>query len=232
VILLSLDPSTTAIGWAVMKDPEHLTKADRLLPKNREADARERIDSMLPPLSALMRQYEPTYCVVELPGKAMYGRRIKGLMVAKSRKELVGRVNGIVQDVLTYAGAPWSVYGYLVSMAELGTRDFDVGGIPADVWTRGMPKKERLLLARLQFAQYKAQPDPDGDIGDAIGLGLYWFRRERQAGANRAIEQVRSSRPARRRKTVVPARRRHRKQPCTARVGRQVRVYRSSKMRR
>lgn len=58
-MILSLDCSTTAIGWAVFEE-EDLIEYGRLTPTDKTADWRDRVHNLLPQLEELILKYNPT----------------------------------------------------------------------------------------------------------------------------------------------------------------------------
>ena len=57
-MILSLDASTTAIGWAVFNE-DNLIKYGRLEPTVKGLNWRDRVDNMLPQLEQLILEYKP-----------------------------------------------------------------------------------------------------------------------------------------------------------------------------
>lgn len=58
-MIISLDCSTTAIGWAVF-DNDNLIKYGRLTPSVSGLDWRDRVHNLLPQLEELLKKYKPT----------------------------------------------------------------------------------------------------------------------------------------------------------------------------
>lgn len=58
-MILSLDASTTAIGWAVF-DNDKLIEYGRLTPTEKGLDWRDRVHNLLPQLEQLIIKYKPT----------------------------------------------------------------------------------------------------------------------------------------------------------------------------
>lgn len=58
-MILSLDASTTAIGWAVF-DNDKLIECGRLTPTERDLEWRDRVHNLLPQLEQLIIKYKPT----------------------------------------------------------------------------------------------------------------------------------------------------------------------------
>lgn len=58
-MILSLDASTTAIGWAVF-DNDKLIECGRLTPTEKDLEWRDRVHNLLPQLEQLIIKYKPT----------------------------------------------------------------------------------------------------------------------------------------------------------------------------
>lgn len=58
-MILSLDASTTCIGWAVFEG-DKLLKCGRLLPTEKGLEWRDRVHNLLPQLEELILEYKPT----------------------------------------------------------------------------------------------------------------------------------------------------------------------------
>lgn len=58
-MFISLDASTTAIGWAVFNE-DKLIEYGRLTPSDKSLDWRERVHNLLPQLENLILKYKPT----------------------------------------------------------------------------------------------------------------------------------------------------------------------------
>lgn len=58
-MILSLDCSTTAIGWAVFEN-DNLIECGRLTPTEKDLEWRDRVHNLLPQLEQLIIKYKPT----------------------------------------------------------------------------------------------------------------------------------------------------------------------------
>ena len=58
-MVLSLDCSTTAIGWSIFED-DKLIEYGRLTPSEKGLEWRDRVHNLLPQLEQLIKQYKPT----------------------------------------------------------------------------------------------------------------------------------------------------------------------------
>lgn len=158
---LSLDPSSTCTGYAVMTGPDSLIDAGRLLPAKKNAPANERIESILKDLAALIKQYQPDRIIIEdTSGKV--GKRHKG------------------------SGAGLAVHGKAIGAVWQTCRRYidGVHCVCENEWTRGVPKLKRQMIVAATFKGYNATKDGGGDVSDAIGLGRWFFvtRPAAQAG--------------------------------------------------
>jgi hypothetical protein len=158
-VVLSLDPSSKAVGWAVMTGPACVLQGGIITPPNNAAPARERIYRMAQELRGLLREIRPGRILIEWPSGHVGTKRHRG------------------------GGAGLSVYGcgvgYIVATADAYC-EFDaiaeVVTITETDWTRGVRKPERQAAVISLLPQYDASLDPGGDLADAIGLAVWWFR--------------------------------------------------------
>ncbi len=156
---LSLDPSSTVVGWATMASATRLTSAGMITPPSRSSPSYERICSMRRDLRELLDQTQPSTILLEWT-KGKVGKRHQGL------------------------GAGLAVYGCGVGAIATECEHW-VEGRPAGTivlpilendWTRGVPKKDRQLAVAAMFDVYKVSADPGGDMADAIGMAVWWLK--------------------------------------------------------
>jgi len=159
--VLSLDPSSTVIGWAIMASAARLTAGGLITPESRSAPYAQRLDDMLADLQQLLDEQEPATILIEVPTGKVH-RRKRPFM----------------------RGMGLSVYGFGVGAVWGECRRWSADR-PAKVvtvfendWTRGVPKRDRQLAIAAMFDRYWVGDDPGADLADAIGLGVWWFRRE------------------------------------------------------
>ncbi len=157
--LLTLDPSSTAVGYCVATGPDHrqILDAGVLRPEKPEAPAVERILC----LRRLVRELAAEHAtlnriVLEKPSGKVHGK-----------KKHAG-------------GAGLSTYGLAAGVIWAACMDFmgsvdDVELIDANDWTGGKSKEERAAAATAGLAGYNAEADKGLDCADAIGLSAWWF---------------------------------------------------------
>lgn len=161
--ILSLDPSSTRTGCAVMGFDGVLFDMFALVPDAKDTAA-DRIFSQCVDLYTALEQgvFNPDIIVIEsTSGKV--GRRHRG------------------------GGAGLGVYGMAVGAIWMTCRgwvrycrpDRRVILVPENDWTEGKTKKQRAFNAALLYPKYKPEGDPGLDIGDAIGLARWFVDREK-----------------------------------------------------
>lgn len=153
--LITVDPSSTRTGYALWNRGE-LAEAGYIGP-DRVADAPlARIDAIGRELNAIVKTARPTVAVVEVPA---------GGPGSASRK-------GAKTSLITYGLA----VGYLLRLLLDAGID-RVVPIAETEWTKGRPKRQRQLAIAATFPDYSTENDRKADAADAIGLGLWWVRR-------------------------------------------------------
>ena len=155
---LSLDPSSTAIGWA-MFDDETLDGCGVL--KSSKSGLFSRIDSLLDQLNNLPMTGLDRVLIEVTSGRRFDAKRAQTSIVAL----------GLAQ------GAVWANF----------RAEFEVYTATEQDWTGNRPKATRaarVLLTEPIYAAYvKSTGDPGLDAADAIGLAHWWFGQQRQAAA-------------------------------------------------
>lgn len=154
--LLSLDPSSTRIGYALFEG-EQLAEFGFITPASSHGEANVRIREMLVELSAMMDADRPDEVVIEdTSGRMFAGRRGGGAGMG------------------TYGKAVGAVWTLVVHVYHLPATL-----ITAEVWTQGRPKAERQIEIARAHPEYAGQLDVGADAADAIGLGFYWLGRRK-----------------------------------------------------
>lgn len=158
--LLSIDPSSTRTGYAIMttEQPDGVVEAGYLKPHRTKDPPITRIDAMCDDLLQLIQSEQPTHAAIELTSGKV-GKRHKG------------------------RGAGLATYGMAIGAMWQTMRDHMPDGdaccyaITENLWTAGQPKAKRLGLLAQIYPAYASQVGKDrgGDVGDAIGLGRWWF---------------------------------------------------------
>lgn len=172
--IIALDPSSSCCGYAVDIDGK-VIDAGKLLPAKKTADAMLRIMDMLTDLSALLRENEKQHgaidaIIIEIPSGKTH------TWLAKQR----GGAN--VHGLSTYGvavGAVWQRAAMVLPSARVVLVD-------ANQWTGGKKKALRLQDIAMRVPAYDRAKDMGGDVGDAIGLTL-WFREQLRRQALRAV---------------------------------------------
>ena len=151
--VLSIDPSSTCMGYAVMTEAKALVDCGLLKPLRTRDPANARIETMVGEAVRLAQEMKPTRILIEdTSGKV--GRRHRG------------------------NGAGLAVHGK--SIGWLVGRLFPLGIpitlVPENDWTNGVQKARRQQIVAVAFRpQYQAAQDKGGDAADAIGLARWWF---------------------------------------------------------
>lgn len=172
--IVGLDPSSSCCGYAVDIDGK-VVDAGKLRPSSKSRDAIMRIMDILLDLSALLREIEKAHggidaVIIETPSGKTHA------WLAKQR----GGAN--VHGMSTYGmavGAVWQRAAMVVPGARMVLVD-------ANQWTGGQKKAQRLHDIALRVKSYDPAKDIGGDVGDAIGLTL-WFREQLRRQKVRAI---------------------------------------------
>jgi hypothetical protein len=156
-VILSIDPSSTCVGYAMFDESGTLLGSGRLMPDKKNDVAMDRIAGLVSELSALWHEHRPRHCVIEV-----------------TSGKVARRLGGCGAGLATYGmavGACWQMLRSLVGPQN-------VTAVYENEWTRGVPKSQRLQLLRIIFPGYDPATDPGGDAGDAIMLGEWWFEQK------------------------------------------------------
>jgi len=158
--ILALDPSSTRTGIAVMGFDNELIDQFALVPKPDDTsdvriliqcrDLRQALDQGV---------FKPEVIVIEGTSGKINKKRNKGQGAGMA-------IYGIA------VGAIWMTCNW---WAADNKSDCPVEIVLENDWTRGVTKKQRAINMSLIYPQYKPYLDPGLDIGDAIGLGLWWL---------------------------------------------------------
>lgn len=155
VTVLTFDPSSTRTGYAIMTGlaRSELVNAGYLAPFRPRDTPVVRIAEMARAVEELVDEFSPAVIVVEISTR---GRRTRH----------AGEV--------VYGMAA----GAMLAAAVLFARDGRVATVEANLWTQGITKIRRQLLIGGLYPAYKPhlRADSGGDVGDAIGIGLWFFR--------------------------------------------------------
>ena len=166
-LLLALDPSSQAIGWAALQAGEVLVAGGVLLPeKVSERDPYVRIDSLCGRLWELLETNGPKTVVVEVTSGKVGENRHKGHGAGLA-------IYGVAVGAVWRECRAWTRY-------ELATRRrlTHVERVYENDWTHQIPKRTRTLAIAAMYPRYDVEADPGGDEADAIGLGIYYLREQ------------------------------------------------------
>jgi Holliday junction resolvasome RuvABC endonuclease subunit len=175
-LILSLDPSSTCTGWALLRPGEVYVASGRLLPSRVKVEPKAlepyyRIDAMCLALRKLLDQWRPRYIIMEWTS----GKRAARLGQNVSHLAIYGAAVGALWREAVHWTAYWTDQGVPAA----------VEGVLENDWTGGRPKRTnskhvgRVEMAAAMFRQYDAQQDKGGDEADALMLGV-WHQRELQ----------------------------------------------------
>lgn len=160
--ILSIDPSSTKTGFALLDERETLLDAGTLRP-NKTTDAAEyRVAAMCRDLENLLIINAPDIVVIEwTSGKV--GRRHKGYGAGLA-------VYGIAIGAIWRTAVIWAAKGAARQVITIYENE----------WTAGKSKSRRSGLIKTLYPKIDLSKDTDGDIADAIGLGAWYIRRYKQ----------------------------------------------------
>lgn len=154
-MILSIDPSSSRCGYAVMREDETLIEAGLFTPRRSEDPANARIRSMALDLRETLNEYRPESIVIEDTGSHMHAARGgggAGLMV-------------------------WGkAVGYMLAVCDAWLANNTASTIvtvESQVWTKGVSKIKRQQWIMMKFRQYDKRKDSGFDISDAIGLAMW-----------------------------------------------------------
>lgn len=172
--ILALDPSSTKTGYAVMVDERQLLCAGTLTPERASDEPLVRISSMCADLFDLTEEYRPRAVVLEMPS----GKRARRL----------GNAGAGLSTYGVACGAIWQSCKWINALNPYTTgaeaKNYEVWTVDENTWTRSCPKAQRQRAVAMLFDSYgrAVRRDRGGDCSDAIGIGLWWFARERLLG--------------------------------------------------
>jgi hypothetical protein len=156
--ILSLDPSSTVCGYAVLRRDKRLMMHGLITPACRSDGSYDRVMGMADDLGSLLDEVRPGVVLVEWT-KGKVGRRHGGLGAGLA---VYGcGVGGLAREA--YRWCRGHAGSELVPVLE-------------NDWTRGQSKEARTLAVAGLYPQYRPGDDPGGDAADAIGLAVWWLR--------------------------------------------------------
>lgn len=157
MILLSIDPSSTRTGYAVMADKMTLIEHGILTPAKTRHPPVLRVNAMIEELGDILKEYKPDKIIVESPSIAHGGIQARS------------------------GGAGAAIYGFAAGAIYQKCYEWskETEAIEVQKWTQRVPKLKRQQLICMAFTKYDPEKDRGGDIADAIGLGLWWFSQKK-----------------------------------------------------
>lgn len=170
--LLTIDPSSTLTGYAVMSDPETIEDCGYLRPTSPKAPAIDRTDSICDSLELLVWEHKPDHVLIEVPSG--------NVRIAKFG----------AQWITLYAfaaGAQHAILRRYVQVRNAKSPGATLWRVDEQTWTKGKTKarREDEIFATFPVLREKLRRDTGGDIADAIGIGLYWWHKVWKVEANR-----------------------------------------------
>lgn len=170
--LLTIDPSSTLTGYAVMTDPETIEDCGYLRPGNPKGSSIDRTDSICDSLELLVWEHKPDHVMIEVPSGHV-------------------RVTKFGAQGLTLyafaAGAQHAILRRYVQVRNAKPPGATLWRVDEQAWTKGRTKSQRAeaLFSEFPKLRKKLAADTGGDIADALGLGLYWWHKVWKLKANR-----------------------------------------------
>jgi len=164
--IFSLDPGSIRTGFAVLTGGQQLIEAGLIMPDKRTAAPEFRIHSMCRDLWQLLDKHQPRLILLEWCSGKVNKRRHKG-----SGQGL--QVHGAATGSLWRECLAWK--RTLPMEEQIQTK---VILVLENDWTRGLPKQERAAAVAAIFREYMPEGDKGMDISDALGLAIWWLRRQ------------------------------------------------------
>ena len=165
-IVFAIDPGSVRTGWAVLSPPQELVEAGLLLPDKRAAGCEFRINTMCQDLWQLLDKHRPKTILLEWVSGKINPRR------HKSQGQGL-QVHGAATGSLWRECLAWRR-----SLEVEQAIQIKIVLILENTWTRGVNKKDRQIAIADLFPAYRIEQDSGADIADAIGLGIWYCRRQ------------------------------------------------------
>jgi hypothetical protein len=158
--ILSLDPSSTCCGYAVLAADGRLIEAGVVTPVDKAAGSWSRVMEICEDVEALCNRWDPSVVLIEWT-KGKVGRRHHGYGAG-----------------LAVYGAGVGAVGRQVWLWAARRVDVTVEAVAENTWTRGVPKADRAMAIDQEYPQLAGADDPGLDLHDAVGLAVWWRRQQ------------------------------------------------------
>jgi hypothetical protein len=167
--LLAIDPSSTAVGWAVADVDQGKIVAGGVIRPPERRPMRVRIGMILDGVAKLIGDHQPRWAVIEVPS-GRPGRGSKG--GATGHLGIYGVAVGMIAHLLdelvpTEAIAP--------------TDDVRVDWVTEREWTRSIARAKRTVRAHHIAPGLDWSIDHGADMADAVGIAAWWLVERRRA---------------------------------------------------
>jgi Holliday junction resolvasome RuvABC endonuclease subunit len=163
--LLTLDPSSKIIGYALTTGPTELIEAGRITPAKPSAKWPARVESLQVQTLELLAEVEPDLVLMEAPS---------------------GKVHAAIAD--KSKGAGQSIYGAAFGVIWAAMRQAmppnKVEIVSANVWTRQKKKEKRAEQLQRIMPGLDLKQDTGLDAADAIELAIWWWAQKQISGKN------------------------------------------------
>jgi Holliday junction resolvasome RuvABC endonuclease subunit len=163
--LVSIDPSSTCTGYAVLDRSKSLklVEAGRLRGK-KDQDAIGRMFAMREQLLEVLSEFAPQVVIIEMVTEKQHTREPG----KKSGLPIWGEAAGLL------CGAAME-HADLVNASLVEASHCTIYPISNIAWTRGKNKDERQMLVLAMFPhQYNADSDSGQDMSDAIAMAIWY----------------------------------------------------------
>ena len=162
--ILSLDPSSTACGWALLDLAGRILEGGIIKPSKVRAEPQFRIKSMAEDFEQLLNEFRPGIVFIEITSGKVGTNRHKGAGAGLA-------TYGMAVGFLWCVAANW-----LRQLPAEQQGQTEVVVVKENDWTRGVPKADRIAAVAAEFSQYNPIEDPGGDLADAIALGQWHIK--------------------------------------------------------
>ena len=165
MVILSIDPSSTRVGVAMLRPDETLAKGMLISPPTQSGGVKltavERIEGIIARL----------HCSINL------GSLLLDAVLVETPSQHTHRY------AKGSGGAGLALYGMAVGAVWQWCRGrFGpeiVHAVPVDEWASGSSAKRRTTHIRAQYPSVDWSKDSGADLSDAIAMGLWWMNRQR-----------------------------------------------------